>query len=78
MGCKRQYYLKPCPFCGGEAVLEHSHRAFIGGKTTRVALVVCSECNARSGRVNIADYGKRSNSIEAEQDVVDMWNSRVS
>ena len=69
--------LKTCPFCGGKALLERSHRAFINGETTKVAFVRCAECNARSGRVNIADYGHTSCSSEAENKAIKMWNRRV-
>ena len=68
--------LKPCPFCGGEAYLERSHRAFINGKTTKVTFIRCLKCNARSARENIVDYGHSSCSIEAERKVIDMWNRR--
>jgi len=77
MGEHRYYDLKPCPFCGGKAILERSHRAFIKAQTTRVAFVRCKECNARSGRFNLEDYGKTSRSQEAEQAAVDAWNKRT-
>ena len=68
--------LKKCPFCGGRAYLEKSHRAFIDGKTTKVAFVRCTVCNARSGRVKISDYGCSSKSQEACDVVADAWNRR--
>lgn len=40
--------LKPCPFCGGEAIIEKNHRAFIKGLSTRVAFVYCKKCNAKA------------------------------
>ena len=69
--------LKRCPFCGGEAYLENSHRAFIDGKTSRVSLVRCKRCNARSGRVLHSDYGKNCNCLEADRLAVQYWNRRV-
>ena len=69
--------LKNCPFCGGKAYLERSHRAFINAQPAKVCFVRCTECNARSGRVKISDYGHSSHSIEAEEKVVEMWNRRV-
>lgn len=69
--------LKSCPFCGGKAFLERSHRAFINAETTKVAFVRCTKCNARSGRVNLSDYGKTSRSAEAELKVINSWNNRV-
>lgn len=70
--------LKPCPFCGGDAVLERSHRAFINGETAKVTFVRCAVCNARSGRVNISDYGHISRSVDAEKKVISMWNRRCN
>ena len=69
--------LKPCPFCGGEAYLERSHRAFIGAKSTKVSFVRCKECNARSGRFKINDYGHTSHSVEAEASAIEAWNRRT-
>ena len=71
-----KYNLLPCPFCGGRAVLERSHRAFVNGETTRVAFVRCSQCNARSGRTKLSDFGSTSHSSLAEQTVIDNWNRR--
>lgn len=74
---KNVYELLPCPFCGGEAFLEKSHRAFIDGETTKVALVRCKVCNARGGRIKLSDYGKSSHSLEAETEAVNRWNKRT-
>ncbi|MBR3020437.1 MAG: Lar family restriction alleviation protein [Clostridia bacterium] len=73
---QKKYGLLPCPFCGGLAYLEKSHRAFIGGKTCLVTFVRCVECNARSGREKISDYGKTSRSMEASNKVIEKWNRR--
>lgn len=70
--------LKPCPFCGGPAYLETNHRAFIKGETTKVAYVRCTECNARSGRYELRDFGCTSTSGEANRLAVEAWNRRVS
>lgn len=70
-------YLKPCPFCGGKAYLEKKFRAFIDGESARVAFVRCKQCNARSGRVKLSDYGRTSSSGEANKKVVDAWNRRA-
>lgn len=71
------YNLKPCPFCGGRAYLETSHRAFVNSETTRVAFVRCTVCNARSGRERLEDYGCTSKSKEANEKVIAAWNRRV-
>lgn len=70
--------LKPCPFCGGKAYLEDNHRAFIKSETTKVAFVRCTVCNARSGRVELSDYGKTSHSGEANKKVIEAWNRRAT
>lgn len=69
--------LKPCPFCGGEPYLERKHRAFIEGQTTRVALVRCTSCNARSGRFELRDYGCSSSCEQACYDAAVAWNRRA-
>ena len=68
--------LKPCPFCGGKAYLEGQARGFVNGSSTRVAYVRCTVCNARSGRIDIADFGRSSHSIDAEREAVAKWNRR--
>ena len=70
-------YLKPCPFCGGRAYLERSSRGFVNGESTRVAFVRCTQCNARSGREKLSDYGCTSTSSEACHKVSAAWNKRV-
>lgn len=69
--------LKPCPFCGGAAYLERCHRAFINAETTRVAFVRCKNCNARTGRFKLEDYGKTSHSTEANEKAIEAWNRRA-
>lgn len=80
--CKPKEYkprpdLLPCPFCGGVAHLETCHRAFINGQTTRVALVRCVQCYARTKRFPLADYGCTSHSGEANAAAVEAWNTRA-
>lgn len=72
------YDIKPCPFCGGKPRLERSHRAFMGGVTTRVAFVRCTVCEARSGRQKLSDFGHTSSSVEADQAVIAAWNRRAT
>ena len=73
-----KFEILSCPFCGGRAVLEKAHRAFVGGETTRVAFVRCTACNARGGRVKLADYGCTSTSHEACAKAVAAWNRRCA
>ena len=68
--------LKPCPFCGGKPYLEQSSRAFVNGEPGRVAFVRCTNCEARTGKVPLMKYGKTSNSIEANDEAVELWNRR--
>ena len=68
--------LKPCPFCGGRPFMESAARAYIDGKSTKVAFVRCQKCNARGGRVDISDFGKSSRSIDAEREAAANWNRR--
>lgn len=70
--------LKPCPFCGGAPQLEKKHRAFINAQSTRVALVRCRVCNARSGRFELRDYGCTNSSSEANAAAAAAWNRRAS
>lgn len=70
--------LKPCPFCGGKPHLETRHRAFINAQTTRVALVRCTECNARSGRFELKDFGHTSSCLEANNKAIEAWNRRAT
>ena len=70
--------LLPCPFCGGKPYLERHSRAFINAQTTKVAYVRCTQCDARSQRVPLSDYGKTSRSAEAERVVINAWNRRTA
>lgn len=65
--------LKPCPFCGGRALYEDHHRAFIGGETTRVSFIRCSLCEARSARIPNNENG----SLEALNEAYRLWNRRI-
>ena len=69
--------LLPYPFCGGKPYLERCSRGFINAQSTKIAYVRCLQCNARSKRVPLSDYGKNSHSKEAEREVVNAWNSRI-
>ena len=71
------YYLLPCPFCGGRGHLEEKYRSFVAGKSERVALVRCLDCGARAGRVRLSDYDKTSHSTEATEKAVSYWNDRA-
>ena len=55
--------LKPCPFCGGKAIVE------IG---TKSKIVFCIRCKARTNR--FAEYNEEKN----EEKAVEAWNRRVN
>lgn len=74
---ENKYNLKPCPFCGGKARLEKSSRGFIEGKSTRIAYVYCLECNARSPRFKLEDFGSTSHSMKANELAIEAWNRRT-
>lgn len=64
--------LKKCPFCGGAAFIEDSHRSFINGQSTKVSFVRCSICNVRSPRFDNNRFGRK----DAVELAVKNWNKR--
>ena len=70
--------LKPCPFCGGKPYLEQRHRAFVKGESTRVALVRCTECEAKTQKFDLRDYGNTATSREANLKAIEAWNRRAT
>lgn len=69
--------LKQCPFCGGKPYLETNHRAFIKGETAKVAYVRCRNCNARTERFELRDFGRTSFSKDANEKAIEAWNRRA-
>ena len=65
--------MKPCPFCGGEPHLERNHRNFVKGEPTRVALVRCTQCEAKSGKFDLRVYDPK----KARTLAIEAWNLRV-
>ena len=72
----KQPNLKPCPFCDGPAYLEKNQRGYARGGQSKFAYVRCLDCNARSAKYVLTDYGKTSHSKEAEQAATNHWNMR--
>lgn len=70
---RRQYDMKPCPFCGGKAHMEYSSRSFMNGKSTRVSYVYCEVCNSRSPKFDRYEFNPHS---IAEGKAVEAWNRR--
>lgn len=68
-----QAKLKPCPFCGGEAVLIKDLQPD-GYCSYKTATVKCQACGCNTGAYIIdGHYG-----ITTVQDAIEAWNSRVS
>lgn len=62
--------LLPCPFCGGEAVLNHGHIITATGQC--LANVKCSECGVATKVVWSTDSPE-----EAVKEAIEAWNRRV-
>jgi Lar family restriction alleviation protein len=54
--------LKPCPFCGGEAKLDH---------VTHSSIVYCTECRASA---KLIDF---SPEYASDEKVIEAWNRRA-
>jgi Lar family restriction alleviation protein len=58
--------LKPCPFCGGQAVLHKAEReSFLMAKTIFLSQISCASCG-----VNTGVFKEEDNAIKA-------WNRRT-
>ena len=61
------HMMKPCPFCGGEAMLFASED---GG-----VIVICRQCKARTKTcIDTLYYSKPTNAVER---FIEAWNRRV-
>ena len=66
--------LKPCPFCGWEAVVVIAPKA-------GVAYVECKHCSAMMGRYNKGgrtDHKGFWTHFETEEEAIKAWNGRVN
>ena len=57
--------LKPCPFCGGKAVLEHTYWAY-----SKCSYIICVSCLAKSKSFPI------STEESSDKQAADVWNQR--
>lgn len=57
--------LKPCPFCGGDAQLEHIHDGF------GYSYVRCKKCGVESVKFI------KSFEVSSDKEAVEFWNRRA-
>lgn len=67
-----QSKLKPCPFCGGEAILCKELEPD-GYCSYKVAFVECDVCGAKAGKYIIDGYYGTN---ETTRDAINAWNRR--
>lgn len=67
--------MKPCPFCGGEAILERKSRTVVHGATRRNTYVRCTQCDSRGRRFLYFEFDPKK---QAENEAVNAWNRRVT
>jgi len=65
--------IKPCPFCGGYAVLEQKSKTYIKGELAYVTYCRCTKCHSHGRRVRIYDDAQKSRLIAIQN-----WNRRVN
>lgn len=67
---KTKKKIKPCPFCGGEARLEHPSGPYME-PYKGASMVECTNCHAMTRSFSVAtEYSSDDKAIEA-------WNRRV-
>lgn len=64
--------LKPCPFCGGDAL-----NGFAGGKHNGVHSVSCTSCGACVGVCILTSKDGVTTRYSAEEQAVNAWNRRT-
>lgn len=76
--------LKPCPFCGGEAVLTQLTAVYNSGRgsLTTDFYVNCTECEVRTTQYESEVYISASGDVVVDADgaqtAVEAWNRRTS
>jgi hypothetical protein len=76
--------LKPCPLCGGEAVIIDNREAGTGasGMETPEPSIRCTKCKLETARVRCTDwpYGRASKMLtykQARESIITAWNTRI-
>lgn len=72
--------LKPCPFCGGEAILSKTTRHGNGGCDLFTWDIGCGICGAKvpnCGDVAIRDDGGIRLTQDGRKSVIAEWNERI-
>lgn len=65
--------LKPCPFCGGHAILCKEHETHELGYEIKTAFVKCDCCGANTGAYYTNGVYDTTTTV---QDVINAWNRR--
>lgn len=66
--------IKNCPFCGGHGTLAKKSKTVIKGELTYITYCYCADCNARSRRVILAEFGEQN---DARLLAINHWNRRI-
>lgn len=65
--------LKPCPFCGGEAMMQYGYPRQQGGKWKKV-FVKCKVCKAKTQTIDQLPFQAWE---ECKKRAKDAWNRRA-
>ena len=68
--------LKPCPFCGCEAVLAVDERFCRSGDILNQIMIQCTKCGAIM-EGDTYQFNKRIFDERAKNQVIEAWNTRV-
>ena len=65
--------LKPCPFCGGEAIPDLYSRSCGHGLSDEIFEIKCKDCGAKGPRTTSLSYTVDDSIV---REVVTKWNQR--
>lgn len=69
--------MKPCPFCGGKAVLRVGGGDYPGGDEIKQAMVYCTKCGATGQGVQVWLRGQHNSAWVCVVAAVNAWNRRT-